>query len=42
MKIKKLIDRKAHEVEFVNIAQLEKKLIIWIKVKVLFLNPNLV
>ena len=27
MKIKKLIDRKAHEVEFVNIAQLEKKLI---------------
>ena len=27
MKIKKLIDRKAHEVEFVNMAQLEKKLI---------------
>ena len=27
MKIKKLIDRKAHEVEFLNIAQLEKKLI---------------
>ena len=26
MKIKKLIDRKVHEVEFVNIAQLEKKL----------------
>ena len=27
MKIKKLIDRKVHEVEFVNITQLEKKLI---------------
>ena len=27
MKIKKLIDRKAHEVEFVNMAQLEKRLI---------------